>query len=80
MAAKANKKYTTEVEYESVVMNLAVRDTVNIDKLRVIKVVHAIMHRKVFIFYLKPQTLKNIFKMLTYVFDFSRISKQDRNI
>jgi hypothetical protein len=71
---KANKKHTAEVAYESIVLNLAVRDTVNIDKLRVIKVVHAIMHRKVFIFYLKPQILRNIFEMLTSVFDFNRVT------
>ena len=51
-------------------MNIAVRDTVNIDKLRVIKVVHPVMHKKVFIFYLKPQIYQDIFKMLIYVFDF----------
>jgi len=51
-------------------MNIAVRDTVNIDKLRVVKVVHAVMHKKVFIFYLKPQIYQDIFKMLIYVFDF----------
>ena len=73
---KANKKYTAAGAYESLVLNLAVRDTVNIDKLRVIKVVHAIMHRKVFIFYLKPQILQNIIKMLTNVFDFSQVDQQ----
>jgi len=80
VSPKANKKYSEAGSYEAVVMNIAVRDTVNIDKLRVVKVVHAIMHRKVFIFYLKPQIFQDIFKMLTYVFDFKSSSDLKRQL
>jgi len=36
---------------ESLFINIALRDRIHILKLRVIKVVHAFIHRKVFIFY-----------------------------
>jgi hypothetical protein len=34
-------------------MNIAVRDNYKIEKLRVIKVIHAFIHKRVFIFYKK---------------------------
>lgn len=45
---------------ESQFLNIAVRDKDKLEKLRVTKVVHAFLHKKVFIFYQKPQQFQDI--------------------
>lgn len=37
--------------YESFFLNIAMRDSLNFDKMRVVKVIHAMVHKRVFIFY-----------------------------
>lgn len=49
------------------------RDNIKIEKLRVVKVIHAFIHKRVFIFYTKPQMFLDLSKMLTEAFGFSKM-------
>lgn len=53
-------------------MNIAVRDRDKLEKLRVTKVVHAFLHKKLFIFYQKPQQFQDITQMLIANFRFEK--------
>jgi hypothetical protein len=52
-------------------MNITLRDAVKFDKLRVLKVIHAFVHKRVFIFYQKPAMFSDLAKMLIEAFTFS---------
>ncbi len=48
-----------------------------LEKLRVIKVIHALIHRKIFIFYHKQQMFLDVSDMLINVFGFQPKSNKD---
>ena len=55
-------------------MNVALRDLNKLQKLRVVKVIHAVIHRRVFIFYQKPQIFEDLSNVLITAFDFKQES------
>jgi len=50
-----------------------------LEKLRVIKVIHALIHRKIFIFYHKQQMFLDVSDMLINVFKFQPKSNKDKD-
>ena len=53
------------------------RDKYRLEKMRVIKVIHAMIHKRIFIFYEKPQIFTNLSKMIVSVFKFNVNSQWD---
>lgn len=62
---------------ESIFLNVALRDTLNLLKLRVVKVVHSFIHRRVFIFYSRYEMYEDISTMLISAFDFTTDKTSD---
>ena len=80
VSSRKNKQQRSKNQpavYESSFLNIALRDMGKLEKLRVIKVVHALIHRKMFIFYQKQQMLIDISDMLINVFGFQPNDKKD---
>ena len=62
---------------ESQFYNIAIRDDEEKDKLRVVKVIHAIINKRIFIFYQKPQIFKQLSSMIIKVFNFKFTENQE---
>lgn len=48
------------------------RDSQKQEKLRVFKVIHAVVHKRVFVFYQKPEMFRDVAGMITKVFRFEQ--------
>lgn len=55
------------------------RDGQKPQKLRIIKVIHGILHRRVFIFYQKPQMFKEIKDLIVSAFNFKNIEDEEQS-
>ena len=71
---KEQRLQVTKTAYESQFINVSIRDKVKLEKLRVVKVVHAFIHRRMFIFYQKPQMFSDLSKMLVDTFNFKQMA------
>ena len=57
VSPRQNKKLKTSKTiqvFESIIFNVAIRDPIDIEKMRVVKVIQAFIHKRIFIFYQKP--------------------------
>jgi hypothetical protein len=57
-ANKTPKQFTCQ--HESVYINLALRDKVDFEKIRNVKLVHAFVHKRIFLFYSKTQIYEEL--------------------
>lgn len=67
---KCKKSLETHIPFEVVYTNLSMRDTFNQAKQKVVKIVHAIVNRKIFIFYNRQTVFDEIFDCFEKQFGF----------
>jgi len=65
---------------EAIFYNVAVRDSKNLEKMRVIKMVHALIHKCVFIFYQKEQVFQDLSQMIFNVFRFEGVQSDQASM
>lgn len=65
---------------EAVFYNVTARDSKNLEKMRVIKMVHALIHKCVFIFYQKEQVFHDLSQMILNVFRFEGVQSDQASI
>ena len=68
---KAQRDQQQHILNECAFLNISMRDKQNMLKLKVFKVVHAFIHRRVFVFYQRVAQFENISRLLIRSFGFS---------